>query len=117
MVRMQPRSGLAQVIAGVVALAACLLTVEGATSAAQARTAAAPAATPATHATHAYVAKPGDGWFQIAHAQGVPMQKLLAANHATTSTPLNVGQKLVVPGAAKPKPKAQPQPQAQPKHG
>jgi LysM domain len=79
------------------------------TGADAAQGARAPSARPTP--THAYVVKAGDGgWFQIAHAQGVTMQQLLQANHATTTTRVNAGQKLNVPGKAKPKVAARPTP-------
>lgn len=44
-----------------------------------------------------YVVRAGDGWFQIAKKHNVAMQKVLAANHATTATKLRVGQVVHVP--------------------
>ena len=53
--------------------------------------------------THPYVVHAGDGgWWAIAHAHGVPMDRLLAANHATLASPVKVGQTLQMPGAARP---------------
>jgi LysM repeat protein len=62
---------------------------------------------------HAYVVRAGDGgWFQIAHAHGVTMQQLLAANHATATTRVMAGQKINVPATVKAKARAA----APPKH-
>jgi len=58
----------------------------------------APTAKPATPPTHAYVVRQGDGgWWKLAHGQGVTLAQLLAANHATTATPLRVGQTIRMP--------------------
>jgi LysM repeat protein len=56
---------------------------------------------PRKAATHAYVVRAGDGgWWRIAHAHGVPMAQLLAANHATTATPVRTGQTIQLPASA-----------------
>jgi len=50
--------------------------------------------------TYGYVVRAGDGgWWAIAHAHGVPMDRLLAVNHATAATPVRVGQAVKIPGA------------------
>ncbi len=49
-----------------------------------------------------YVVRAGDGgWFKVAHAHGVSLSQLLAANKATTATPLRVGETLKLPPQAK----------------
>jgi LysM repeat protein len=55
------------------------------------------AAAPRVAAKGTYVVRAGDGWFQIAKMHNVTMQKVLAANHATTATKLRVGQVVHVP--------------------
>ncbi len=103
------------VVVGVLALAAGF--VEQAAWSAPPRPAHAPAtsaraATPRAAAKGTYVVRNGDGWFQIAKRHNVPMQKVLAANHATTATKLSIGQVVQLPpgsaqaGAAKAKPVA-----------
>ena len=57
------------------------------------------AATPRVAAKGTYVVRNGDGWFQIAKRNNLPMQKVLAANHATTATKLSVGQVVQLPPA------------------
>jgi len=48
------------------------------------------------------VVKAGDGgWFKLAHAHGVSLSQLLAANKATTATPLRVGETVKLPPQAK----------------
>jgi len=98
----------ARTIAAVVviaALAPCIVS-GGAAASVPSRTATVAAAAAKPAHTHPYVVRAGDGgWFQIAHSQGVPMQQLLAANHATPGTRVLAGQKINVPGAAKAKAK------------
>jgi LysM repeat protein len=54
-----------------------------------------------------YVVKAGDsGWWKVAHAHNVSLSQLLAANHATTATPLRVGQTVKLPPQAHDTPKA-----------
>jgi LysM repeat protein len=51
--------------------------------------------------THAYVVRTGDGgWWRIAHTHGIAMAQLLAANHATTTTPVRTGQTIQLPASA-----------------
>ena len=63
----------------------------------------APVAWSAPHkatATHAYVVKAGDGgWWAIAHAHGMTMEQVLAANHANAGTPVRAGQTIQLPAA------------------
>ena len=47
----------------------------------------------------AYVVKPGDALSKIAAAHGVKTKDLLAANNLTDANKIQVGQKLVIPGA------------------
>lgn len=62
---------------------------------------ATPPHTTAAAPTRAYVVRPSDsGWWKVAHAQGLTLQQLLAVNHATTATPLRVGQTIRLPAAA-----------------
>jgi len=49
-----------------------------------------------------YVVRPGDGgWFQLARTHGTSMQHLLAANHATATTPVKTGQRIHLPTDAR----------------
>jgi LysM repeat protein len=60
-----------------------------------------------TPAARTYVVKAGDGgWFKVAQAHHVSLPQLLAANKATTATPLRVGQTLKLPPQAKDPPRA-----------
>jgi hypothetical protein len=55
-----------------------------------------------TAAARTYVVKAGDGgWFKVAHAHGISLSQLLAANKATTASPLRVGQTVKLPPQAK----------------
>jgi hypothetical protein len=72
-------------------------------------------------ARHFCVVQPGDGWWHIAQTLDVSMDGLLAANGATTATPLNPGQLLVLPAGPRTlspirrtRPVPQPVPQAGP---
>jgi LysM repeat protein len=48
-----------------------------------------------------YVVHAGDGgWWRVAQAHGVSLPQLLAANHATSATPLRVGQSVNLPPPA-----------------
>jgi LysM repeat protein len=50
---------------------------------------------------HTYVIKAGDsGWWKVAQTHNVTLPQLLAANHATTATPLRVGQTVKLPPQA-----------------
>jgi LysM repeat protein len=61
---------------------------------------AAPAPTPKSTA-RTYMVRSGDGgWSQIAKSHGVTMKQLLAANHATTATPVRAGQTIHLPASA-----------------
>jgi len=85
------RLGLTHIVA-VAVLTGCVF-VTGAASAKDAPASAAP--------THAYVVRAGDGgWFQLARAHGTTMQHLLAANHATATTPVKTGQRIHLPADA-----------------
>lgn len=58
-------------------------------------------------AARTYVVKAGDGgWFKVAQEHHVSLSQLLAANKATTATPLRVGQTLKLPAQAKDAPGA-----------
>jgi LysM repeat protein len=92
-------------IASLVAVVAAFSLVEGS---ALAKTATQQAPTPAAHPATAkvpparsYVVKPGDGWWQIAHDHGTTVPHLLAANHATASTPVNAGAHVKLPADAR----------------
>jgi LysM repeat protein len=91
------RRSIAHIAAAVAVVAACAGLAEGT---AWSRSAA-PGAAKAAPTAHTYVARAGDGWYQIAHAHGTTLPHLLAANHATAATPVNVGQKIKLPADAK----------------
>jgi LysM repeat protein len=96
------RSHLAHIVAAVVLAGASAGLTEGtAWSKTPTKTAMAPKAS-----VHTYVVRAGDSWWQIAHAHGTTLQHLLAANHATTSTPVNAGAHVTLPADAKPDTKA-----------
>lgn len=88
-------------IVGVLALACVGFTEQAAWSAPSRPTRAPPsttrAAAPRVAAKGTYVVRAGDGWFFIAKKHNVAMQKVLAANHATTATKLSVGQVVQLP--------------------
>jgi LysM repeat protein len=96
------RRSIAHIAAAVAVIAACAGLTEGT---AWSRTAPAPATAKAPPA-RTYVAHPGDSWWQIAHAHGTTVPHLLAANHATTASPVNVGQRIKLPADARVDPKA-----------
>jgi LysM repeat protein len=91
-------------IASLVAVVAAFSLAEGT---ALAKSATPPTAAPAHAATvkaapaRTYLAKPGDGWWQIAHDHGTTVPHLLAANHATAATPVNAGAHIKLPADAK----------------
>jgi LysM repeat protein len=92
-----PTAAGAAIAAGIVVAALCTTVTMGTAWAKTGATRAAPA--------RSVVVKSGDGWWQIAHAHGTTVPKLLAANHATNATPLKVGEHLRLPADAKtPKP-------------
>ncbi len=115
------RSHLAHIVAVVVlAGAGAGLVEETAWSKTPTKTAMAPKAAPA----RSYVVKSGDSWSQIAQSHGTTLQHVLAANHATASTPINPGMHVKLPADAKPDAKtsrsgsqAKPAQQAQPARG
>ncbi len=95
------RSFVRLAVVGVLALA-CVGFTEQAAWSAPPRPARVPASTTRATAPRAatkgtYVVRAGDGWFHIAKKHNVAMQKVLAANHATTATKLSVGQVVHVP--------------------
>jgi len=84
-------------VAHIIAIAAVISAIGLATQTAWAKDAPAKAA-PA----RSYVVRTGDGgWFQLARAHGTTMQHLLAANHATASTPVKTGQHIRLPADAR----------------
>ena len=87
---MEPRR--THIVAITAVLAACVF-VTGTASAKDAPTKSAP--------VRSYVVRTGDGgWFQLARAHGTTMQHLLAANHATATTPVKTGQRIHLPADA-----------------
>ncbi len=59
-------------------------------------------AAPRKATAHTYVVRTGDGgWWRVAQAHGVTVSQLLAANHATTATPIRVGQTVTLPAQAR----------------
>jgi LysM repeat protein len=63
-------------------------------------------AAPRKTTAHAYVVRAGDrGWWRVAQAHGVTLSALLAANHATSATPIRVGQTVLLPAQAHDPPK------------
>ena len=84
-------------VAHIVAIAAVVTACGFVTETAWAKTAPTKAA-PA----RSYVVRTGDGgWFQLARAHGTTMQHMLAANHATASTPVKTGQHIHLPADAR----------------
>jgi len=58
-------------------------------------------AAPRKATPHTYVVRAADGgWWRIAQTHGVTLSQLLAANHATTATPIRVGQTVTLPAQA-----------------
>ncbi len=58
-------------------------------------------AAPRKATAHTYVVRAGDGgWWRLAQTHGVTLSQLLAANHATSATPIRVGQTLTLPARA-----------------
>jgi LysM repeat protein len=93
---------LAHIAAAVALAGACIgLAEEPAWSKTPTKTAMAPKTAPA----RTYVVRTGDNWWQIAHSHGTTLPHLLAANHATMATPVNVGAKIKLPADAKADPK------------
>ncbi len=60
------------------------------------------ATTPASCANGTYTIVRGDGWLAIAKKVGVTSKTLLAANNATTNTPLFAGRTVCLPAGAAP---------------
>src|SRR5512137_1972656 len=54
---------------------------------------------PPTPAGVTHVVQPGQNLFRIGLAYGVPVSTLIEVNHLKPSAPLQVGQRLVIPGA------------------
>jgi LysM repeat protein len=99
-------------IAAVVAVAgACIGLAE---ETAWSKTVTKTAMAPKTATARTYVVRSGDSWWQIAHAHGTTVPHLLAANHATASTPVNTGAKIKLPADAKADPKTTAHPKATP---
>ena len=100
------RRSIAHIAAGAVVIAACACLSEGTAWSRAARPPPAPAAPVARQVpAHTYTVHAGEGWWQIAHAHGTTLPHLLAANHATTVTPVNAGQKIKLPADARVDPK------------
>ncbi len=58
-------------------------------------------AAPRKATAHSYVVRAGDGgWWRVAQAHGVTLSALLAANRATSATPIRVGQTVLLPAHA-----------------
>jgi hypothetical protein len=58
-------------------------------------------AAPRRATAHTYVVRAGDGgWWRVAQIHGVTLSELLAANHATSTTPIRVGQTVMLPAQA-----------------
>jgi LysM repeat protein len=96
------RSRVAHIAVVIAAVALCGALTEGTASAAGAP-ATAPAKAPAKASpAKSYVVKAGDGgWFQLAQSHHTTLPKLLAANHANASTPVNAGQRIQLPADAR----------------
>jgi LysM repeat protein len=105
------RRHFAHIAAAVALVGACVGLAE---ETAWSKTVTKTATAPKTATAHTYVVRPGDSWWQIAHAHGTTVPHLLAANHATASTPVNAGAKIKLPADAKADPKTTARPKAPP---